>query len=790
MLEEYKIHNEVTKENGILIKLPNDYYNESNISLRELFEKQVKLTPNNTALEIGDNTLSYNELSTRSNNFAVEIQKRIDNTTSTVGVLMNYSEDLVISLIALLKLGLTYVPIDPIYPDERINYILTDCDIKFIIVEKNLAKNYKDVTNIYTEDLNNVNSDIYSNLYNLNNQDTLCVIYTSGTTGRPKGINVEDIGISNYIEWRSNKYNITKEDKILQLISISFDGFLSNFYTALLNGATLVLPVFEKWRDFKYISNLINKKQITSMSIVPLMYKEILNNSEEGSLTSLKTVVLAGEKATSSLIKLSNIKAKNTLLINEYGPTENSVATTSYIGITEDTVDVIGTVMSKNIIYILTKRVDEITETIRGELCISGIGLSNGYINNNELTMKKFINNPFIKNDVIYRTGDIVQLLDDGNLKYIGREDNQIKINGHRVEIEEIKKVILENSQIDEIEILCETNDSGFKYLDAYVTSEHELNINQILDTISKKLPFYMIPSDLYKIDKFPTNANGKADITKLYEFKKLNTQNNLRNSSNTEIENNISEIWTKILNKNEIGRNDNFFNLGGNSMLIMEAYSEIDKVYPDVLTVPDLFKYTTIHNISSYIDSKINDANEFHMNFIHGNGSINKNKEYLNLTISDATPEKIDKICAAESITSNQFFESVYAAVIAKLYNTNLLSLLIDKKSKVEVVDIDFNTCNTFSEIFNLVKESKYSISIDKLESVLENYEKDIVVMYEEYINQSVSNLCDIILRLDNSTSDFKFTIEYNLSKVDEEMIKKFSLTFNNVLIKICNIY
>ncbi|MGE5632751.1 MAG: non-ribosomal peptide synthetase [Caulobacteraceae bacterium] len=603
-LADIEMLNEKSR-NQILLDFSNmDVQYQTDKTISELFDEQAKKYPDNIAVIYEDQLLTYAELSAKVDQLARLLQKKGVRADCLVGIMVEYSIEMVVGILAVLKAGGAYLPIDPSYPLDRIRYMIRDAAIDILLSQKSLiSKGISLCKDFISLDDEKVYEDNSTAIVKSNTADSLAyVIYTSGSTGKPKGVMIEQKSLINYTNWRIKRYGLNQEDRTLQLISLSFDGFGSNFFSSLLSGGALVIPNGHRWGDFNYISKLISEKKVTNMSVVPSMYRVLLESTGENSLDTLRMVILAGERSSSDLIKLSQEKKPDLIIVNEYGPTETCITSTAFIGMSPEDIAIIGRPIDNNMVFILNSDNNIMPVGITGELCISGIGVARGYLNMQDDTKDKFVPNPFVPGERMYRTGDLARWLPDGNIELLGRRDNQVKIRGYRIELGEIEKKILEYTMVKEAVVIDREDKNGGKYLCAYISCDEGMQIDELKERLSRVLPDYMIPSYFVRLKKLPTNSNGKIDKKALAEPERFSGNRELV-KPRTDIEIKISDIWCSLLNIDDVSIEESFFSLGGNSLLLMRMHSQIDKLYPKCVTIKDIFTYPTIAKIAEQIE-------------------------------------------------------------------------------------------------------------------------------------------------------------------------------------------
>jgi amino acid adenylation domain-containing protein len=473
-----------------------------------------------------------------------------------------------------------------------------------ISVDKNQTENIPDKRkNKHQHDLKILENYPMHRLPNINSPESLVnIIYTSGSTGKPKGVQVKNSGIVNYIMWRLHNYSYTSQDVTLQVISNQFDGFGSNLYSSLLSGGILVLIPEKNRLNIEFISEVIKNKNITNFSITPGIYSAILDEIKtENNTGKLRFVVLAGEKANYGIIDKSQRKLPDTLLYNEYGPTEASIAVTCSKGMDSNSLELIGKPISNTNIYILGENNNMSPVLSSGELCVSGDGLAFGYLNNPELTKSKFIEHPFIEGEKLYRTGDKARWLTDGNIEFLGRIDHQVKIRGFRIELGEIENVLLKHEKIKECVVIA-GEENNEKFLCAYVVCKEEIKHKELRDYMSLQLPDYMLPAYFSELDKFPLTSNGKVN-RKALPSPQIKAGSDYVAPAN-ETEEKLAQIWSEVLNieKEEISVNADFFALGGHSLKATILISKINNKFNVTIPLAEIFKSPTIRILSKCI--------------------------------------------------------------------------------------------------------------------------------------------------------------------------------------------
>ncbi|MFT5824061.1 MAG: tyrocidine synthetase-3, partial [Crocinitomix sp.] len=557
----------------------------------DLFETQVQVTPNHIAVVFDETELTYQELNEKANQLAHFLNANYAiQADDLIGIELERSEWMLIGILAVLKSGGAYVPIDPTYPQDRINYIQKDANCKVILDQNELVEFMSTRTQYSTE-----NSAIVTDSNNL-----AYVIYTSGSTGNPKGVMINHASLHDYTLTFSNRFEITPKDVIIQQASISFDVAVEEIFPTICSGAKLVI-VAEGAKDIDRLAATVKQEEATLLSTVPMVINEL--NLYAESLSSLRILISGGDELKEAHI--SNIWG-TTEIYNTYGPTEATVCATYYKIDELLHAKFIGFPIVNREIYILDEQLQLVQKGMIGEICIGGAGLAKGYLNQAELTNEKFVKNPFKPGERLYKTGDLGKWNADGNIAFLGRKDDQVKIRGYRIELGEIEYALSEIEQIDQAIVLTVENENFEKELVAYFTANEvdksndtdnkDLNQSELRAELKTRIPEYMLPAYFVQLDTFSLTPNGKVDK------RALPNPNGLGLKSGTEylaprnaLEIQLVAIWEKVLQREKIGVLDDFFMQGGHSLKAVRLSNEYKKVLGVKLTLKELFVNTSI---------------------------------------------------------------------------------------------------------------------------------------------------------------------------------------------------
>ncbi|MCV9934567.1 amino acid adenylation domain-containing protein [Flavobacterium sp. LS1R47] len=578
-------------------------------TIQELFEEQVEKTPNNVAIVFENKSLTYQELNEKSNQLAHHIREQYQEKTqqlltpdTLIALFLDRSLEMVIGILAVLKAGGAYVPIDPSYPQERIDYILEDTQATIVLSQRHLDEKPLPQEKVVYIDLT---EELYKNEDNINlgqqsqSTDLAYVIYTSGTTGKPKGVMIEHKAASNTINNLFSVYDEQKIKRVTAYTSYVFDVSVSELFSSLLQGLELHILSNSIRIDSVGLSNYFSTHKINLAYLPPVLLSQL----EQNITSDLISLIYAGEPCDKQTAKLWSGKVK---LFNYYGPTEASIYA---IGkqILTDEVEQIGQPIQNTQVYVLSSNQMPVPIGVIGELYLGGAGLSRGYLNRPELTAERFVNNPFATEadkakgyTKLYKTGDLVRWLADGNIEYLGRNDDQVKIRGYRIELGEIEHAI---SQIDGINQACvlakerKTETATTKYLVGYYVSDCDMTSVDIQNRLLEVLPDYMVPSALVVMESFPLTINGKLDKRALPDPEFTSSEVDYV-APTTEIETAVCEIWMSLLALDRVGITDDFFKIGGNSILAIQASHRMSQLLGSNVKVADIFKYKTISKL------------------------------------------------------------------------------------------------------------------------------------------------------------------------------------------------
>ncbi|WP_408895215.1 amino acid adenylation domain-containing protein [Paenibacillus taichungensis] len=582
--------------------------------LHELVSKKAKTTPTHTAASFQDNKISFSELNTRANQCAHFLRSLGTGPDVVVAVMMERSIDLVIALLGVLKAGGAYLPIDPNYPRERMNFMMDDAGVSIVLSQENLKSRivgFEGTIFCLDSEHEHLIGEPSYDPDNINSPNSLAyVIYTSGSTGKPKGCMISHEAICNRLLWMQDQYTLTNEDKVLQKTPFTFDVSVWEFFLPLISGSEIVLARPEGHKDAEYLVDLICKEKITVCHFVPSMLSVFINNSRVSSCQSLKYVFTSGEALSKKIASqcMDRCKAQ---LINLYGPTEAAVDVTYYnLSSKQEHVVPIGRPITNVKLYILDEGMNHVPIGHDGQLYIGGIALARGYLNRPELTKDRFVylqwdNKAPVR---LYKTGDKARFLEDGNIEYLGRIDRQVKLRGNRIELGEIEVALLAHTGISQSAVMLQDELSGDPKLVAYVLQRGEKTcVKELRSFLKTKLPDFMVPNFIVHLDQLPTTLHGKLDYQALpwpiQIEKDKGVIDQMLEVSNFETVKELMTVHvTSILSVNQIDLDEDLFDLGATSLTMMQVAIWIQEAFGVTVPMDVFLEDPSIGALSKYI--------------------------------------------------------------------------------------------------------------------------------------------------------------------------------------------
>ncbi len=599
-------------------------------TIHRLFAEQAARNPDRTAVTFEDRQIAYRELNQRANQLARKLKAYGSGPDQLIGIIAERSLEMIIGMLAVIKSGGAYLPIDPDYPEERIDYMLADSGARILLTYRASRERFTNRENGPTViDLGDVslyqgdNSLAQENLEEMNQPGDLAyVIYTSGTTGKSKGAMIEHRNVVRLMFNEKLPFDFNEQDIWTMFHSFCFDFSVWEIYGALLYGGQLIIIPKSTAQDPCAYLNLLKEHRVTVLNQTPTAFYNLVNQELQypDRTLAIRYVIFGGEALKPVMLKEWYQKYPGVKLINMYGITETTVHVT-YKEITsreiEQNISNIGKPIPTLTAYITDRELRLLPIGVPGELCVGGDGVGRGYLKRPELTAARFVENPYQAGDRLYRSGDLARFLPDGDLEYLGRIDHQVKIRGHRIELGEIESVILEFLPVKEVVVIAgedatEGAPVGDKYLCAYYVAEIEFTLAEIRAHLAAKLPEYMIPAYFVPLEKIPMTANHKVDRKALPDpilgMGRILAEKEYEAPRN-ETERKLANIWQEVLHIERAGITDNFFHMGGDSIKAIHLISTINQAFESNIQMKDLYLYQTIKELSASIDSSLKDS-------------------------------------------------------------------------------------------------------------------------------------------------------------------------------------
>jgi amino acid adenylation domain-containing protein len=603
-----------------------------NECIHELFEVQVERSPDAIAVVFEDEQLTYAQLNVRANQLAHYLRKRGIGLEALVGICMERSVELIVGLLGILKAGGAYVPLDPSYPRERLSFMLEDARVPVLLVQQHLREKLPEpsATVIALDaEQESIATESAANPEHLGTSENLAyVIYTSGSTGRPKGTMISHRGLVNYVSWCTEAYEVEKGNGAPVHSSISFDLTITGLFAPLLSGC----PVHLLFEDLGIEGLSLALRKVGGFSLVKLtpshldLLKQQLSPPEVAGAS--RALIIGGENLRAESIKFWQDFAPETMLVNEYGPTETVVGCCVYK--VTDSRHLYGSVpigrpIANVQLYVLDKHLHPVPIGVPGELYIGGVGVARGYLNRPEQTSERFIPDPFAETpgSRLYKSGDRVRFLTDGNLEFLGRSDNQVKVRGYRVELDEIEAVLAEHPAVSDSAVLALDDAQGDKRIVAYVVQDRVSERDHVSQSqmshqdmseqssvvgdpefrlrsfLKERLPGYMVPSSFVILDRLPLTPNGKLDRNLLPGLDSVRAETHKFVAPRTPVEEIVAGIWSEVLGIDRVGINDGFFELGGHSLLATQVISRVREAFNLEIPLRIMFEDSTVARLA-----------------------------------------------------------------------------------------------------------------------------------------------------------------------------------------------
>ncbi|BEP60726.1 hypothetical protein GmRootV213_12800 [Variovorax sp. V213] len=576
--------------------------------VHRMIERQARLQPDATALLFADEALSFSELNRRANRLAHRLIALGVKPDALVGIAMERSVELVVGLLGILKAGGAYLPLDPDYPAERLAYMVQDSGIELLLAHRATHACLHDRSRLATLEIDSLDfggeSDADPQVA-LHGENLAYVIYTSGSTGQPKGAAIRHHALHSCMAWMQRTYGLTQGDTVLHKAPFGFDVSVWELFWPMTAGARLVVANPGDHRDPARLVELIQRHQVTTLNFVPSMLQAFLAHEGIEASTRLRHIICGGEAMPAETQKETLQRLRGATLQNLYGPTETTIHVTRWTCRDDgQSLVPIGQPISHTSAHVLDAELNLVPQGVAGELYLGGVSLARGYLNRPGLSAERFVADPFDSEGGgrLYRTGDLVRWNAEGQLEYLGRIDHQVKIRGLRIELGEIEAQLLAQPEVREAVVVAKDGPAGARLV-AYLAAHAGRAVDSAVlkERLAQVLPDYMVPRAFAVLDGLPLNANGKVDRKALPEpafFSELAYEAPQGHVAQT-----VAAVWAEVLQVEQVGQHDNFFDLGGHSLLLVRAHRLLEDRLQAAIPVVNLFKYPTVESLAQWIE-------------------------------------------------------------------------------------------------------------------------------------------------------------------------------------------
>ncbi|KOV68775.1 non-ribosomal peptide synthetase [Streptomyces sp. MMG1121] len=581
-------------------------------TLHQFFEECVRKAPENIALEYDGECIAYGDLNRRANRLAHYLRDTAGvRPDDPVAILVRHPPSVIVGMLAVLKAGGAYLALDPDNPPGVTQRIIESVEPRAVLVESSAVAGAAFfsgelfVMDVMSAALDTPDTDPAPVTAS---SDLAYVIHTSGTTGTPKAIAVEHHAIIRTLHWRNAFYGFGPDDTTLAMPRPSFDSSVADTFCALTSGARLLLPLRDRITDRRYLVGLMEQREISHFLITPALYHRLLRGMSPQTTKALRSVTIAGEWFTSSLVREHFSRLPDVKLFNEYGPSENSVCSTVHPLAATDRNVLIGKPIDHTEAFVVGEDGEPLGPGGTGELLLAGARLARGYLGDPALTAEKFFvpASPRFGGQRVYRTGDIVRVCEDGDLQFVERRDQQVKIRGRRVELSQVAEVLTKDDAVDHVHLLRRATDSATPRLVAFVVGPTVRDIDRLRTSAKENLPDYMVPSAIIPVDAVPVTGNGKVDEAALAAlYSDATDRPGPTPEAATPVESALLAIWQKIFAPLGVGLDDDFFDLGGDSLSVMDLVSDAEERLGIQLDNSDPYTARTIRSLALLIENR-----------------------------------------------------------------------------------------------------------------------------------------------------------------------------------------
>lgn len=770
----------------------------------QLFELQAAKTPEAVAVVDAEKRLTYGQLNERANQVARLLQTEGVGPNQIVALMLGRKVEMIIGILATMKAGAAYLPIDPDYPEERVKFLLSDSGARLLIVESTYLPRTAWVEEKLCIDDESLFTGSGDNLGKANQlTDLAYVIYTSGTTGKPKGVLVEHQNVLNLtfglIDLIYQEY--TAPLNVAMVAPYVFDPSVQQIFPTLILGHTLFMVQKETILTQNSLLQFYREQAIDISDGTPTHLSILLNSDpEEREDLAVRHFLIGGEALYARVVQefYAAFSGAEPKITNLYGPAECCVDTTTYLvdvdSMSKHKTIPIGAPMPNTQVYILDSQLELVPGGVTGEVYISGQGVSRGYLNRAELTAERFLPNPFDPAHRMYRTGDLARWLPTGEIEFIGRVDHQVKVNGYRIELGEITSVLLEYAPVEQAVVTVWEQTPGQKYLTAYVVSKEELTVAVLREYLSSRLPGYMVPSYFVQLERIPLTSHGKVNYQALPGPERGLSNGVEYVEARNEIEKNLCAIWQDVLKIEAISVHDNFFEIGGTSILLVQMQAQVDKVYQGKISVVDLFEYPTIAEIAALIEKGKNNAAldltaaflELPLEYLTQDSPATQSV-VLNFSVEGELFSKLRAIAAGEEVELFDILLGLYTYLLSDVTGQEQITVQsIGEADKVLACAVELGPIEDFSDLFSRVKALRtgettaFSYSFAEMQRLpLTRGARVIVPLFYDrtYFTAAYQTLkiYELALGFTYEAEKLHFICQYNPARLNKDKLKEF---------------
>jgi amino acid adenylation domain-containing protein len=586
--------------------------------LHQLFERQADLTPEATAAVFEGRRLTYRQLDQMANSLAHLLTQRDIGPGCFVPMLIDRGFEVLVSMLAIMKAGAAFVPLDIYWPPTRLREVIDEIGCRVMLVDDK-GQRQQGLSEVVSGNSILVEASTTPHMQqrvsaDISSQSPIYVIYTSGSTGKAKGVVIGHRGITNRLEWMKEYFGEEAAQSVLQTTRHVYDSAVWQLFWPLMNGGKTVIPSAGRELSAEYLTGLIERERVTITDFVPSVFNTLVpevvgSNEMKGRMKTLRSVIIGGEEISVATTYRYKQEYPGTKVVNLYGPTEASIGCISHVVTGEEgAVIPIGRPISNVQIVIVDEQKRVVPPEVVGEIYIAGVCVGQGYFKDEEKTRAAFLDNwiPEIGYDKLYKTGDLARWNNNGEIEYVGRIDEQVKIRGHRIELGEIRSVLSDHPGVAECVVIA-GGEPDEKRLAAYFVSKKtgaRISPNSLRIFLRDRLPEYMVPASFVELEALPLTAGGKVDRQVLPAPEPPRDESEFM-PPQTRAERMIEEVWREVLRLDRVSIHSNFFDLGGHSLLMLQAQGKLQKVFNREISMVDLFKYPTINLLAEFIDGE-----------------------------------------------------------------------------------------------------------------------------------------------------------------------------------------